>query len=139
MCNLRFLRNFVLLTIVLSSFILIAQQGQPDLTGHWHLESKRILGVQQYDLDLKQTGATITGTAKYQRSESKLEGPYSVEGTASSSKITLTIKGELRVIGNGTDKRVDVVYKGKQVDQNTLEGTVDVPVVGVGTWTAKRK
>jgi hypothetical protein len=135
----KFLQNSVLLTVVLSSFALFGQQGQPDLTGHWHLDSKRLLGVQQYDLDLRQTGATITGTAKYQLSESTVEGPYSVEGTASGSKLTLTIKGELRVIGNGTDKRVDVVYKGKQVDKNTLEGTVDLPAMGVGTWTAKRK
>ena len=97
------------------------------------------MGVQQYDLDLKQTGATITGTAQYQLSDGAIEGPYTVKGTTNGSKVTFTIKGELRVIGNGTDKRADVVYEGERIDKNTLQGTVALPAMARGTWAAKRK
>ncbi len=136
----RLLQNFVFLMVVLSSFMLSAQGGKPDLTGHWHLDvANEILRGPQLDLQLQQLGATITGTAKYSLGGNKLNGPYSIKGTTDGSKVTLTVKGEFRVITNGTDKLVDAVYKGKQVDKNTLQGIVDLPGVGRGTWTAKRK
>lgn len=99
-----------------------------DLTGTWHLElafpDRGIKAMNFPDLDLKQTGTAITGVVK------NVGGP--VKGNVDGSAVTLTINFE------GPNGTGGVVFKGEVVNANTMRGTVTMPQLGPGTWTAKR-
>jgi hypothetical protein len=73
------------------------------------------------DLDLQQTGATITSPAT---------GKTPVNGTTDGSNVALTLK---------LDGGADAVCEGKRVDANTMKGTVKSQRLGNGNWTATRQ
>ena len=107
-------------------------QGPPkyDVTGSWALElsfpDKGITKISFVnDLVLKQLGNDITGTG--------INGG-DLHGTISRStvKLTNTLKAE-------SGASVDVVFKGRLVDANTMKGTVPFPGYGKGEWTARRR
>jgi len=100
-----------------------------NLAGIWRLEmsfpDKGISVMQLPDLNLKQTGATITGTTGDGRP---------VKGTIEGSNVTLTINFE-----SLTRSGVDTVYNGQVVNTNTMQGTVTMIQLGPGTWKASRQ
>jgi len=99
----------------------------PDLTGNWELEGAfpdaGIVGMDQGEMTLKQTGNTFTGTI-YGRP---------IKGVPDGSNVRFTASYE------GMPHDIDVVYTGKLIDPNTMKGAVTFPQYGKGTWTAERK
>jgi hypothetical protein len=115
--------KFAILLAVL--FTLCLAQNAQDLTGAWQLElafpSIGLTGI-KLDMSLKQKDGVLTGAAKTATGENEVKG--SVNGT----DVEFT---EIVPTGNA-------VFKGKIVDANTMQGTMDAPPYGAGNWTAKR-
>ena len=122
--------------LVVLSLSIFAGQAPPtkaatesDITGSWSVNmtfpDSGITDMQPSDMHLQQTGSTITGTG--------ISGDP-VIGSIDGSSITMT--EYLKGIAGAT---MQIVYKGKLVNGNTMKGTVNFPSYGNGTWTAKRK
>jgi outer membrane protein assembly factor BamD (BamD/ComL family) len=97
------------------------------LDGSWDLSASfpnAGIVAMEFDLELKQAGSNITGSAT---------GLVPVRGTIIGHKVNLTETLE------GIPSGVDVLYVGTAADDNTINGTVNFPQYGAGTWTAKRK
>ena len=98
-----------------------------DLSGTWRLSmsfpDKGITKMQLPEMNLKQTGATVTGT---------MSGTEGVKGTTEGSDVSLTITFNSPTGNGGT------VFKGKVVNANSMQGTVNMLQLGPGNWTASR-
>ena len=95
--------------LILSLALCGGQTTLPSLTGSWHLEMvfPDAGGTSiKLELKLKQTGTTITGAV------TTLTGENPVNGTIDGSDVTLT-----ETVTGGS-----VVFKGKQVSANTIQG-----------------
>ena len=109
--------------LILSLVLCGAQTPPPSLTGAWHLEMVFPDATSiKLDLKLQQTGTTITGAV------ATATGENPINGTIDGSNVTLT-----ETVTGGS-----IVFKGKQVNANTMQGTVDAPPFGTGNWTAAR-
>ena len=109
--------------LILSLVLCGAQTPPPSLTGAWHLEMVFPDATSiKLDLKLQQTGTSITGTV------ATATGENPVTGIIDGSNVTLT-----ETVTGGS-----IVFKGKQVNANTMQGTVDAPPFGTGNWTATR-
>jgi len=131
------MRSLKLLFLLAACFLFAAcddlpWQGPPkyNVTGSWALElSFPDQGITKMDFAndfvLQQSGNDLTGTG--------INGGY-LRGTISRSavKLTNTLKAE-------SGASVDVVFKGKLVDENSMKGTVSFLSYGKGEWTAKRR
>lgn len=99
----------------------------PDLTGKWELKGAfpgaGVVGMDQGEMNLKQTGNAFTGA---------IHG-RPIKGTLDGGNIRFTVSYE------GVPQDIDVVYTGKLIDPNTMRGTVTFPQYGKETWTAERK
>jgi hypothetical protein len=84
---------------------------------------KGVTNMQLPEMILKQTGATVTGT---------MSGTEGIRGTIDGSNVSLTITFNSPT-GNGA-----TVFKGKVVNANTMQGTVNMLQLGPGNWTASR-
>jgi len=117
--------SFCKTAIFLILFLTLCAAQTTDLTGAWKLElAFPAIGINsiKLDLTLKQTGNTITGAA------ATATGENPIKGTINGADIEFT-----ESVPSG-----DATFKGKLVDGNTLQGTVDAPPYGAGNWTAKR-
>jgi len=97
-----------------------------DLTGKWELTGAfpdaGVIDMDQGEMELTQTGKALKGTIH--------ERP--IKGTVDGAEVSLTVSYE------GFPTNIDVVYTGRLVDQNTMQGTVTFPQYGKGTWKAIR-
>ncbi len=129
------MRRVGLITAVVVSFLLFSSICRPpsaaaavDLTGSWHLilafPSRGITALNFGDISLKQSGTAISGSLK--------SAGRPIKGTLDGTAVALTISFES---SNGSG---DVLFKGTVENANTMRGTVTMPQLGPGTWTAIR-
>ena len=101
--------------------------NQTDITGNWSMSmsfpDKGISTMSLPEMNLKQTGTTVTGT---------MSGTDGIKGTIEGSNVSLTITFKSATGNGGT------LFKGKVVNANTMQGTVNMLQLGFGNWTASR-
>ncbi len=95
-----------------------------NLTGNWNL--KVVEAQLEIDVELKQAGNKITGSAK-----SDHLGVMSLEGTLANGTLSFT------TVGSNGGQEVRIEYTGKYKTDGTFAGDLTSPM-GAMTWTAAR-
>jgi hypothetical protein len=86
-------------------------------------------------------GTTGTPTVTFKQDGEKLTGTYT-GAFGSGIKLTGTVKGgevAFSFSGEAQGQSAEVVYKGKIVNKDSMQGTVALAGLGEGTWTGKRQ
>ncbi len=103
-----------------------AKKATVDVTGTWEMAVTTQMGEMTSTLTLKQEGEEVTGTFKSDMGEGEIEDG-TISGNAISFTVTLNIMGQAR----------DLTYSGS-VEENTMEGTLDLGQMGSADWKATR-
>jgi hypothetical protein len=104
-----------------------AQQSSDkvDVTGTWNFEVETSQGTGNPTFTFKQEGEKLTGQYKGAFGEAPLTG--TVRGNA--IEFSFKVTGQIEAT---------ITYKGT-MDKSSGKGTVTIPEIGSGTWTAKRQ
>jgi hypothetical protein len=105
-----------------------AAAGAIDISGNWVFAVETGAGSGQPTFTFKQDGEKLTGT---------YTGAF-----GSGIKLTGTVKGgevAFSFSGEAQGQSAEVVYKGKIVNKDSMQGTVALAGLGEGTWTGKRQ
>ena len=120
--------GLVMAVMALASMVVVAAQAaKVDLTGKWIFSVQTDAGSGTPTVTFKQDGDKLTGHYTGQLGDVDLTG--SVKG----SEFTFSFSSDLQ--GN----RLDVEYKGTIESKDALKGTLSIPGLGNGTFTAKRQ
>ena len=107
-----------------------AAQGAPaakiDLTGSWAFTVQTAAGTGEPTVTFKQEGEKLTG-----HYSSMTLGEADLTGTLKGQELTFTFKPEVLA-------GAEVVYKGTVENNAAMKGTLDIPMIGEGTFTAIR-
>ena len=102
-------------------------QAKIDLTGKWAFDVQTEGGGGTPTFTSKQEGEKITG-----HMSSQTFGEQDVTGTLKGQDLTFSFKSS--ALGD----EATVVYKGKVESNESIKGTLDIPGLGAGTFTAVR-
>ncbi|MBM3724707.1 MAG: hypothetical protein FJW40_04700 [Acidobacteria bacterium] len=112
---------------LLIAFALSLGLHAADVTGTWIAQVETSAGSGSPTFVFKQEGEKITGT-------------YS--GALGDAKVAGTVKGDDIVFAFQVEpggEKVEVTYKGKLEGSTKMKGTLVIPGLGEGTFTATRK
>jgi hypothetical protein len=110
-----------------SIMVIAAQAAKVDLTGKWMFNVQTDAGSGTPTVTFKQDGEKLTGHYTGQLGDVDLTG--SVKGTDFMFSFSSDLQGN----------KLDVEYKGTIESKDALKGTLSIPGLGNGTFTAKRQ
>jgi len=102
-------------------------QAKIDLTGKWAFDVQTEAGGGTPTFTFKQEGEKITG-----HMSSQTFGEQDVTGTLKGQDLTFSFKSD------ALGAEAEVVYKGKVESNESIKGTLEIPGLGSGTFTAAR-
>lgn len=117
----------LVVALILSSAIGLAQASKSDLTGTWLFTVTTSAGSGTPTITLKQDGDKLTGHYAGQLGEADLAG--SVKGEEFAFRFTVELQG----------MKLENTYTGSVDSKDSVKGTVDIAGLGGGTFTAKRQ
>ena len=104
-----------------------AAAGAIDISGNWVFAVETGAGSGQPTFTFKQDGEKLTGTY------SGAFGKANLTGTLKGGEIKFSFSGE------AGGQSAEVVYTGKVINKDSMQGTVQLGGLGEGTWTGKRQ
>lgn len=102
-------------------------QAKIDVTGKWNFDVQTEAGGGTPTFTFKQEGEQITG-----HMSSQTFGEQEIKGTLKGQDLTFSFKSD------ALGAEAEVVYKGKVESNDSIKGTLDIPGLGAGTFTAVR-
>jgi hypothetical protein len=129
--NVQFGRKFVfavaLVTLIGASTLAGFAQAKIDLTGKWTFDVQTEAGGGTPTFTFKQEGEKVTG-----HMSSQTFGEQEITGTLKGQDLTFSFKSD------ALGAEAEVVYKGKVESNDAIKGTLEIPGLGSGTFTAAR-
>ena len=104
-----------------------AQGAKIDITGSWAFNVETEAGTGTPTVTFKQEGEKVTG-----HYSSQTFGEVDITGTLKGQELLFTFKTE------ALGAAAEVSYKGTVENNNAMKGTLDIPGLGGGTFTATR-
>jgi hypothetical protein len=104
-----------------------ASPGAIDISGNWVFTVDTGAGSGQPTFSFKQDGEKLSGTY------SGAFGKANLTGTVKGGEVKFSFSGEAQ------GQSAEVVYTGKIVNKDSMQGTVQLGGLGEGTWTGKRQ
>jgi hypothetical protein len=117
----------LIMAAAMTGFFVTAASAQVDVTGDWTFTMTTPRGERTSDVTFAQDGEKLTMTMKSERGDATGEG---------------TVKGEAiewTVIRQTPRGEMTVNYKGKIVDDKTMEGEAQMGDFGTMQWKATRQ
>ena len=113
-------------TLLLCALICTAALAH-DVTGKWIFDVQTDAGSGSPTFEFKQAGEKLTGT---------------YTGLFGSAELAGTVKGddiEFSFEAGTADQKAKIVYKGKIQSATKMNGTMEIPGVGSGSWTGAKQ
>jgi len=98
-----------------------------DLTGKWDMNVEVGGNAGSPSFELKQAGTKLTGTYSGALGESPVTG--TVDGDKFELKFSVAPQGD----------KIDVIYRGAMKADGTVEGTLEIPGLGDGTFKGTKR
>lgn len=118
---LKFTRAMLLLVLI------SAAAFAHDVTGKWTFQVETDAGSGSPTFVFKQAGEKLTGT---------------YTGLFGTAELTGTVKGdeiEFSFEAGTADQKAKIVYKGKIESATKMNGSMEIPGMGSGTWTGAKQ
>jgi hypothetical protein len=129
--NVQFVRKLALsiavVALIGAASLTGLAQAKIDITGQWAFDVQTEAGGGTPTFTFKQEGETITG-----HMSSQTFGEQDIKGTLKGQDLTFSFKSD--ALGDVAE----VVYKGKVESNESIKGTLEIPGLGSGTFTAAR-